>query len=113
MAKITIAQRHKEIHKFIEDLKTDTLFKKYIYEHTWLSGSSTYVTPITIWNNEIELQWKSNKRIFDKFIQRYVEKYPDLISYGTFWKTDGSCPSTITFYLTDKYKYDTCNKEYK
>ena len=92
----------KRIDKCIEDLKKEKLVQKYLYEYTRLSGSSTNVYPITIWKESIVLQWKSDKSIFDKFIQRVVDKNSDIFSDGLFWKSDGSCPSTITFYFKDR-----------
>ena len=102
--KLGISKEQKRIKQFIEEFKTEEIVKKNLYDYTWLSGSSTTVYPITIWKNEIEIQWKSDKKIFDKFINRIVEKYNDLFKSGYFWKTDGSCPSHIVFTFTDEYK---------
>ena len=85
------------IYKFIEDFKKEKLAQKYLYKYTWLSGSSTTVYPITIYEDSIEIQWESDKNIFGKFIDRIVNNNADLFSKGFFWKSDGSCPSTITF----------------
>lgn len=85
------------IDKFIEDFKREKLTQKYLYKYTWLSGSSTTVYPITICEDSIEIQWKSDKNIFEKFINRIVKTNTDIFSKGFFWKSDGSCPSTITF----------------
>jgi hypothetical protein len=90
------------IEKCIEDLKKEKLVQKYLYSYTWLSGSSTNVYPIKVWKESIVLQWSSDKAIFDKFIQRVVEKNSDIFSRGIFWKSDGSCPSRITFYFKDE-----------
>ena len=93
------------VHQFIEELKKEAMVKKNLYEHTWLSGSSTEVYPIEIhkssWHPEIVLQWKSNRRC-DSFIRKMTDKYNDIVLMGAFWKSDGSCPSTITFYLKEK-----------
>ena len=86
-----------QVQRFVDEIQEEPLVKKYLYRHTWLSGSSTYVSPITVWKNEVVLQWDSDKRIFDRFIDRIVEKYNNLFSYGYFRKSDGSCPSTIVF----------------
>lgn len=83
--------------KFISDLSKEKLIKKYLYEYTWLSGSSTTVYPIVVSPNYITLQWKSDKNIFKKFIERIVKENSDLLVSGYFTKSDGSCPSTITF----------------
>lgn len=92
------------IDKFVIDLENEKLVKKNLYKYSWLSGSSTQVSPITIWRNRVELQWDSDRRIFDKFIKRIVKENEDLIAYGSFWKSDGSCPSTITFRFREEYK---------
>ena len=91
--------KDKKIKEFIDKLKAEPLVSKYLYKHPWVSGSTTTVNPIMVWANQIELQWDSDKRIFGKFIQRIVNANSDIISSGTFWKSDGSCPSTIIFYL--------------
>lgn len=89
-----------KVEQFIEYLKNQDVVKKYLENGCWLSGSSTTVHPITIWekSKQIVLQWKSDKKIFGKFIERVKKENPGFIIDGTFWKSDGSCPSTITFY---------------
>ena len=89
------------IEQFIKEFLKDNIVKKNLCNGTWLSGSSTTIYPITIWKKEVVIQWKSDRRIFDKFIKRTVEKYSDLFKDGYFWKSDGSCPSTITFVLKE------------
>lgn len=91
------------INQFITEFQNEKLVTKYLYEHTWLSGSSTTVRPITIWSREIDVQWKCDKRIFDRFIDRIIAKNSDLFKSGVFWKTDGSCPSRIVFFFTDEF----------
>ena len=93
--------RKDRIQQFINEFQTENLAKKYLYKGTWISGSCTTVYPIMIWKNDITIQWNCNKAIFDKFINRIAEKYNDIFEYGYFWKTDGSCPSTITFRLKE------------
>ena len=89
-----------KVEQFIEYLKNQDVVKKYLENGCWLSGSSTAVHPITIWgkSKQIVLQWKSDKKIFGKFIERVKKENPGFIIDGKFWKSDGSCPSTITFY---------------
>lgn len=58
------------INQFIDNFLKEPLTKKYLYNNTWLSGSSTYVSPIAIWKKEIVFQWGSDKNIFNKFIKR-------------------------------------------
>ena len=97
------------VHKFIDEIQKEKKVKENLYEHTWLSGSSTTVYPIAVWveafpTSEIVLQWKSDRQC-NKFINKMVEKYNDIIEEGYFWKSDGSCPSTITFRLKEKIIY--------
>lgn len=86
----------------ITELKQDKLIQKYLYEYTWLSGSSTYVYPIMVYRTkddrikEITLQIKTDKNVFKKLIERYKSKYNDIL-YGYFSKSDGSCPSSLVF----------------
>lgn len=89
------------IQTFLSDFKKEPLTQKYLYPHTWLSGSTTQVPPIAIEKRSIRFQWDSSKRIFNKFIKRIVAENADMFSDGLFWKSDGSCPSTITFYFKD------------
>ena len=87
------------INSIIEEITNDKMFSKYIKGDTWLSGSSTTVYPITISevSKQIVFQLNTDKGIFNKFIERTCKKY-DKLKKGYFWKSDGSCPSTITFY---------------
>lgn len=87
------------INNIITEIKNDKMFSKYIEENKWLSGSSTTVYPITISeiSKQITFQLNTDKRIFNKFIERICKKY-DKLKRGYFWKSDGICPSTITFY---------------
>ncbi|MBQ3543482.1 MAG: hypothetical protein IJA34_00595 [Lachnospiraceae bacterium] len=96
------------VHLFIEEFKKEEMVKKNLYEYIWVSGSSTKVYPITIWiegaiTSDIVIQWKNDKRC-TKFINKIVKKYNDILEEGYFWKSDGSCPSTITFRLKEKIK---------
>lgn len=91
-----------KVKAFVEEIKKDPIVQKNLYEHVWLSGSSTEVYPIGIWASDVTFQWKSNKNIYDKFIKRTVEKYSDILSGGYFRKSDGSCPSEIVFLLRER-----------
>ena len=88
------------IQTIVDELKQEPMVKKYLYDTTWLSGSSTTVYPIEIGKQDITLQWKSDKNIFNSFIKKIVDKYPE-ISDGWFSKTDGEEPSSITFKLAE------------
>ena len=99
LANIGTKEWFDRVCKFVEDLNNETITQKYLYKHTWLSGCSTMVYPISISERDITVQWSSDKKIFDRFIQKIVKENSDLLSGGSFWKSDGSCPSTITFYF--------------
>lgn len=88
-----------DICSIVEEIKRDKMLCKYILENTWLSGSNTIVYPIAICkeSKQIIIQLNTDKRIFDKFIDRTCKKYSRLTK-GYFNKSDGSCPSTIMFY---------------
>ena len=97
------------VHKFIEELNKEEMVKKNLYRHTWLSGSSTTVYPIAVYyeawpTSEVVLQWASDRacNVFINKINKIVEKFKDILKEGFFWKSDGSCPSTITFRLKEK-----------
>lgn len=98
------------VRKFTEELKKEEMVKENLYEHIWISGSSTKVYPITIWvesfaTSEVVLQWKGDRKC-NVFINKIVKKYNDILEDGYFWKSDGSCPSTITFRLKEKINTD-------
>lgn len=88
--------RDSVVMAFIRSLKDDAFVQKNLYTNTWRVGS-TEVYPVTIWpQGQINLQWKSN-RPCNKFIQDTINKHSDLLQYGYFDKSDGSCPSQIVF----------------
>lgn len=92
------------IEAFIAALKNEPLVRKHLLKHTWTSGSSTVVYPITVWleSRQIVLQWGTSARRFDKFIARMVAKFPELIKAGRFDPRDGSCPAVIVFYFREE-----------
>lgn len=76
--------------------KNEPLLTKYAYKSTWQVGS-TLVYPIAFWGgNQIVIQLTTDKNLFTKLLKR-IEKYNG-VKYCYFWKSDGSCPSTITIY---------------
>ena len=83
---------------FADEIYNDKLVKKYIRMGTWLSGSSTNVYPITIWekSREVVVQIKTKRNVFNKLLERYKNKYEN-IEYCYFDKTDDSCPSRLVF----------------
>lgn len=89
--------KDQRLTRFIMDLKKEPLVKKYLEKHSWLSGSSTEVHPVTIWEDTIVLQWTCRGAYFGKFIQRIIRKNPDILVVGWFVKHDGSCPAEIIF----------------
>lgn len=96
-----------KIKDIVKNIQNEKLVKKYIKQTYWVSGTSTYVYPIQVLKDRIVLQWNSDKKLFDKFITRFVEKHRNLLNSGYFWKSDGSCPSTITFYLKETVDDDS------
>lgn len=88
-----------DINNIVQQVAKDKMFAKYIQSNTWLSGSSTTVYPIVISevSKQIIFQLNTNKNVFKKFIERTCVKH-DMLTYGYFSKSDGSCPSEIVFY---------------
>jgi hypothetical protein len=88
-----------ELLTLIAEIKTK--IGKHIYTSTWTSGSSTEVYPISIYHNnntntyDIAIQLKANRNYFTRTIEYFKKKYAD-ITYMGYWKSDGSCPNTIT-----------------
>lgn len=100
---MTEEKRDMEINSFVNKLIREKIVIKYLCPFKRLSGNSTIVYPITVTKNKLILQWESDKKIFDKFIQRMVKEYNHMFESGYFWKSDGSCPSTITFNLKEEF----------
>ena len=86
------------IKEFISRLRKEDIVKRNLLDHTWISGSSTEVYPIQIWQTSIDLQWKSSRNP-KVWIQKMVDMSKGLITYGIFEKGDGSCPNCISFKL--------------
>lgn len=92
------------VRRFIDGFLEEPLAKKYLFPYTWLSGSSTEVSPVEIYaygggKFRVTFQWNSAKRVFSKFIDRIVQKYSPLVCNGRFVPNDGSCPAEIIFYI--------------
>ena len=92
--------------KLIENWKDKNLKCHFCGETRSVKYEALTLYPISVWyesfpTSEVELQWKSDRRC-DKFINRIVEKHKEIIREGYFWKSDGSCPSTIIFKLREK-----------
>ncbi len=80
----------------------DKTMQKHIIDYEWLSGSSTYVYPIDMYLYEVKCQVDTkNKKYLEKAMERIVKGNPDLFCDAWFWKSDGSCPSTVSFKYSD------------
>jgi hypothetical protein len=106
--KFTIMTAREEI---VAAIKGDKTLAKHILKHTWTSGSSTEVYPITLWAKEVSVQLDSTRRMFGKCIERIVKAYPHLFKGGHFCKWDGSCPAELVFSYTDETKKRLENKQ--
>lgn len=88
----------------LQEIKQDKLLQKYLYKYTWLSGSSTIVYPIMLYDNkiwsEITLQLDTDKNVFNKLIERYINNF-NFIEKIIFCKSDGSCPSRLIFKINN------------
>lgn len=74
---------------FIKDLQADSFVQKNAYK-------------IQDCQQDLEIAWKSN-RSCDKWIEKQIAKQGDLIQYGYFKKSDGSCPNRIVFRYNKAY----------
>ena len=89
------------------EIQKDKLIQKYICKNCWLSGSNTFVYPLSLFidkNNKIKqiiIQVNIGKNVFGKLIKRYKDKYNNMKD-GYFSKSDGSCPSTINFIFKEE-----------
>ena len=83
-----------------DELEKEMLIQKYMYKYTWLSGSSTIVYPITIYEDNrentfrITIQIKTQRNYFKSLLDRYKNKYKNYL-YGYFSKNDDTCPSEL------------------
>lgn len=90
------------IQEIVDFCTKDKVLKKYIYPHTWVSGCVTDVYPIGIHYNSIEIQLDVGvteymlRGTMNRIKNKFAEDKLDLI----YWKTDGSCPSTLTIYFS-------------
>lgn len=92
--------------KVIEIVKSNKTIAKYIKTDYWISGSSTYVYPITTWlttlefpHIEIQLENNAKERYLRKAIEKIKNENKDIIRYMYFCKYDGSCPDIIRIVL--------------
>lgn len=90
-----------DIELFIDNLlEEEKLIEKYLLKYAWISGSSTTVYPIMVYRDEIVFQLDNTRNVFDKLIDRVLKKY-DFIKYMSYWKSDGSCPNTLTIWFKE------------
>ena len=81
-------------------IEQDKTWQRYGYKDYWISGSSTIVYPITLWKNDIIVQWtKCRKITIERFINRIINKSKKLLKGKTFVKSDGFCPNYIIFFF--------------
>ena len=68
----------------------------------YISGSSTYVAPLTVWKESgefvilIKTYPRCSRRHFNAFIKEQLQKYPEL-EHGHFERNDLSCPDKLLF----------------
>lgn len=90
-----------DVELFINNLlEEEKLIEKYLLKYAWVSGSSTTVYPIMVYRDEIVFQLDNTRNVFDKLIDRVLKKY-DFIKYMSYWKSDGSCPNTLTIWFKE------------
>ena len=87
--------------QIVAAIKNEQVIAKHIDPQHWISGSSTLVYPITLWPEKVCIQMDTDHNYFEKAIKRVLDKNKDLFKNGWFWKSDGSCPNTITIYCTE------------
>ena len=88
--------------EIVAAIRNDKTLAKHILKYSWLSGSSTEVSPITLWRKQVDIQLDTCKNIYKKTIKRIIANNPNLFYDGYFQKNDGSCPATITLLYTDE-----------
>lgn len=97
--------------EIIAAIKSDETLAKHILKHTWISGSSTEVYPITLWAYEVCVQLDSPRRMYDKCVERILRAYPHLFKDGYFRKNDDSCPAELVFRYTDETRERLMSKQ--
>ena len=90
-----------QVRCLIAAIKSNKRIDARIYKDSWVSGSSTIVTPITIWGmpvREIRVQLKDAKRFPLKTAQKIADEFSGIVSRISLVKNDGSCPAELVFY---------------
>ena len=91
----------KQVRCLIDAIKSNKRIDARIYKDSWVSGSSTIVTPITIWGmpvREIRVQLKDAKHFPLKTAQKIADEFSGIVSRISLVKNDGSCPAELVFY---------------
>ena len=91
----------KQVRCLIAAIKSNKRIDARIYKDSWVSGSSTIVTPITIWGmpvREIRVQLKDAKRFPLKTAQKIADEFSGIVSRIALVKNDGSCPAELVIY---------------
>ena len=89
--------------EIVEYITKSDFAKKYVYNHTWISGSSTKVCPIEVWmggekdvTNDIVLQLSGCKqwqeRMLKKLANELVKNFGVVVNDVYVSRNDGSCP---------------------
>ena len=95
----------KQVRCLIAAIKSNKRIDARIYKDSWVSGSSTIVTPITIWGmpvREIRVQLKDAKRFPLKTAQKIADEFSGIVSRIALVKNDGSCPAELVIYTKQK-----------
>lgn len=91
-----------------EFLTTDATMARNIAKGNWVSGSSTVVSPVSIWAataskpTEIVVQLKDYRASLHTFrgvVGRLLKAFPDIVSHFCVSNYDGSCPRTFHVYI--------------
>ena len=91
----------KQVRCLIDAIKSNKRIDARIYKDSWVSGSSTIVTPITIWGmpvREIRVQLKDAKHFPLKTAQKIADEFSGIVSRISLVKNDGSCPAELVIY---------------
>ena len=90
-----------QVRCLIDAIKSNKRIDARIYKDSWVSGSSTIVTPITIWGmpvREVRVQLKDAKHFPLKTAQKIADEFSGIVSRIALVKNDGSCPAELVIY---------------
>ena len=91
----------KQVRCLIDAIKSNKRIGARIYKDSWVSGSSTIVTPITIWGmpvREVRVQLKDAKHFPLKTAKKIADEFSGIVSRISLVKNDGSCPAELVIY---------------